>query len=57
MRPEDPSVWQDEKGRFHMLFNANSGEGSLALNERETRAKTYTLSGLTYTLSGYLYIV
>ena len=25
MHPEDPGVWRDEKGRFHMLFNANSG--------------------------------
>ena len=25
MRPEDPGVWRDARGNFHMLFNANSG--------------------------------
>ena len=24
MIPEDPYVWRDHRGRFHMLFNANS---------------------------------
>jgi hypothetical protein len=25
INPEDPFVWKDKKGRFHMLINANSG--------------------------------
>jgi hypothetical protein len=28
MHPEDPGVYRDEKGRFHMLFNANSGHSN-----------------------------
>jgi hypothetical protein len=27
MVPEDPYVWRDRRGNFHMLFNANSGHG------------------------------
>ena len=28
--PEDPFVWRDDKGRFHMLINSNSGHSNCA---------------------------
>ena len=30
MKPEDPGVYRDKRGGFHMLFNANSGHGNCA---------------------------
>jgi hypothetical protein len=48
-RPEDPGVWRDKRGNFHMLFNANSGHVTCP-SGKPCGGHTWSTNGLDWAL-------